>query len=131
MSEWLAVGVVHAGLLVTFAMTIGWIYYIAFWVAPLFTLTRWLMGLRNISEHAEQNSFDCAEQRFLNSIYCGATERFFIGPLGFNFHAEHHLFPSIPTLKLRDVSPLLKGHPWFEEHVRSRSSYFDVYRDLR
>jgi fatty acid desaturase len=116
----------QACIALTFTLTIGWYYYLLLWVLPLFTVTRLLMGLRNFAEHAEQPEKTIPEEHYLNSIYCNRVEEFFFSPLCFNYHAEHHLFPGVPTWRLPKLSRELRTLPYFTEHVRMHDSFVSL-----
>lgn len=128
--EWLALLSVQAGIAAMFALTVGAVYYVLLWVVPLFTSARFLMGLRGLAEHAVLAPGRDAEERHLRSIYNGPFERFFLSPIAFNFHAEHHLFPGIPTWRLPRIGPLISAHPAFSSQVRIYSSYFACLQEL-
>ena len=42
-------------------------------------------------------------------------ERQLISPLGLGYHAEHHIFPSVPYYALPEVARLVQGNPAVEE----------------
>ena len=125
--SWFAIVSIQALLCVLFYLTVGIHMYLLLWILPILTVSRFLMGVRSIGEHAEHSEIDDPEQRFLNSIYCNAVEQFFFSPLSFNFHAEHHLFPNIPTWRLPEISARLRQLPYFREHVHTRQSFI-TYR---
>ena len=82
------------------------------------------MFLRNIVEHMAHPDILDPEQKYLNSIHCGLVEAYILGPYGFNFHAEHHLFPTIPSPRLYRIIHRLKNIPYFKENIVVYPSYF-------
>jgi fatty acid desaturase len=124
--DWIIVGCTQACIALAFTLTIGWYYYILLWVLPLFTVTRLLMGFRNFAEHAERPEKKIPEEHYLNSIYCNRIEEFFFSPLCFNYHAEHHLFPGVPTWRLPKFSKKIRSLPYFTAHVRAHNSFVSL-----
>jgi fatty acid desaturase len=119
----LVIGINQTVLLALFQLTVGSLYYFLLWLLPLFTISRLLVAIRSISEHwSKEGEFD-PEVKYLNSIYCNKVERFLFGPYYFNYHAEHHLFPSIPSWKLASLSQKVKQHPEFRRSVSEHKSY--------
>jgi len=121
--DWIILIVIQLGLLATFHLFIGYRYYLLLWLFPLFTVTRLLVAIRSISEHwANEQQLDC-EARYLNSVYCNRIERFLFAPYYFNYHAEHHFFPSIPSWRLPKLSKVLRNHSEFRRGVVEHNSY--------
>jgi fatty acid desaturase len=128
--EWTILMATQIVLLAVFYFTFGYQYYFILWLLPLFTVTRLLVAVRSISEHWAKDECCDPEVKFLNSMYCNRVERFLFGPYYFNYHAEHHLFPSIPSWKLPGLSQKLRNHPEFQKSVLEHGSYlffFAVY----
>jgi fatty acid desaturase len=121
--DWLSLVCVQGSLAAAFALTCGIGYYILFWVAPLLTVTRYLMGIRSMVEHAEKEMVTDPETRFTNTIHCGELEGFFFGPLRFNYHAEHHLFPKVPSWRWPSLKDQFSRHAAFRSVVRVHRSY--------
>jgi len=129
--DWVMLIVTQVGLLTIFYLFVGYRFYLLLWLLPLFTITRLLVAIRSISEHWTNDRHLDHEARYLNSVYCNRTERFLFGPYYFNYHAEHHLFPNIPTWKLPKMSQKLRSHPEFQRAVTEHKSYLFFVCDYR
>ena len=85
-------------------------YYFFFWLLPLITITKTLSHVRNIAEHIQIGNSTNKYSRY-RTIYPSIIEGFFLSPLNFNFHAEHHLFPKVCFHKLPTLHSLIKSNP--------------------
>jgi fatty acid desaturase len=103
-----------------------WWAYFLFWVAPFFTTTAACNLIRTFCEHASPLSDDVPPIQRLISFKSNWLELFFIAPLHFNYHAEHHLQMSVPHYRLPALRRRMQaatgslGFP-------IRRSYFEVY----
>jgi fatty acid desaturase len=123
--DWGVVGFVQAGLLLMFSFTCGWQYYFLLWLLPLFTTTRLLISYRTLVEHASRPALLDPDMKYLNTIHCSKLEAFFFGPLGFNFHGEHHLFSQIASWKLAPVAEKLRERNLYRQDMKVYSSYLE------
>ena len=98
--------------------SINLLYYILFWIMPLLTLTKTLAHLRNIAEHIQLPDSFGSYSRY-RTIYPNFLESFFLSPLNFNFHAEHHLFPKVCFHELPNLHAHIISNP-------NASKYIDV-----
>lgn len=94
--------------------------YVALWLAPLYVMAFVPHKIRMLCEHAQLVLPDTAAdgQRLL-TFRPNLLERQLISPLGLSYHAEHHIFPSVPYYALPEIARLIKGNPAVEE----RGSY--------
>jgi fatty acid desaturase len=76
--------------------------YPLFWLAPLFTVGRLCSFLRTFCEHASATD-DCTLRTFRGR----KAQTLILGLYNFNYHAEHHLYPSIPYPRLPATSRLI------------------------
>ena len=115
------------GLLFTICALQGqwWIYFLL-WVFPLFTIAMLISNFRTVVEH-QASSEVCDSPRvpmpnFTRVIEANPIERFLIAPIGFYYHLEHHLYPSVPYHRLRELRGILKKRGYFEsgEVVKER-----------
>jgi len=89
------------------------------WILPLFTLTPLIGNLRTIVEH--QPSSDVCDQGLVllppitRYIDYPLIERILVAPVGFAYHYEHHLHPSIPYWHLRAARKRLIESGWLSE----------------
>jgi fatty acid desaturase len=97
--------------------------YVYLWLLPLVTLTLYLGTLRVIAEHQpgpyalERNEdYEHDFEPLTRSIPAGRIERFFLSPVNFCYHHEHHCFPGIPYSNLPRLHRLLLARGYFEAH---------------
>jgi fatty acid desaturase len=94
--------------------------YVALWLAPLYVMAFIPHKIRMLCEHAQLVLPDeAADGRRLLTFRPGLLERQLLAPLGLSYHAEHHLFPSVPYYALPGVARLIRGNVAVEE----RGSY--------
>ncbi|MEP7121078.1 MAG: fatty acid desaturase [Byssovorax sp.] len=94
--------------------------YVALWLAPLYVMAFVPHKIRMLCEHAQMVLPDeAADGQRLLTFRPSRLERQLISPLGLSYHAEHHLFPSVPYYALPEVARLVRGNPAVEE----RGSY--------
>ncbi len=112
------------GLLLGFCWWAGdplaWLYL---WVLPLFTLTSYLATLRVLAEHqplayalAGEETFTEPLTPLTRSIPAGLVERFFLAPVNFCYHNEHHHLPVVPYTSLPGLHRLLRERGYFDDH---------------
>lgn len=102
--------------------------YFVLWLFPLVTVAKGLAQLRNLAEHVSFTTEAGTHQRF-RTFRSNLLERFFIGPLNFNYHAEHHWYPAIPYYNLPRAHALLVKHPDYAASVLISSSYTRTIKD--
>jgi len=128
--RWLAlVAQLIIGLVLT--LTLGWWYYFAFWVAPLYVLLLVPHRIRMFCEHAVPALPDTSSKvNRLVTYLPHPLERILLAPMNTNFHAEHHLWPGVPYANL----PHLHPHAARRDDVQVRRSYvgflWQYYRQL-
>lgn len=115
----LMVAMTQLALLSLFAAVGAWPYYFLLWLFPLLTVTKALTTLRNLAEHLTLEG-DTTRYR---TIRCGWIEQFLFAPMYFNFHAEHHLFPSVTFSHLPELHRLLNVDPYYRRHVSVTNGY--------
>ncbi len=105
---------------IVIALVFAWILplgaYVALWLAPLYVMAFVPHKIRMLCEHAQLVLPDeAADGQRLLTFRPSLLERQLISPLGLSYHAEHHLFPSVPYHALPGVARLVKGNPAVEE----------------
>lgn len=128
------------GALIAYCWALGSVWaYVYLWMLPLLTMAGYLGTLRVVAEHqprqyAEQpeEDFDAPlEPPLTRSIPAGRIERFFIAPLNFCYHFEHHAFPAVPYASLPGLHRLLRERGFFNDHPESLgTSYAAVLLEL-
>ena len=97
-----------AGLTLAFA----WWVYPALWLAPLATVTALCHLVRSFVEHAITDSEETGPHaNRLITIRSNLVERGLLSPYFMNYHAEHHLIPSVPAPRLKSLQQSLAARP--------------------
>jgi fatty acid desaturase len=95
-----------------------WWGYLVFWILPLVTIAKTLAHFRNVAEHVLLRPIPGNKDlERLRTIKSNFIEKFFFAPLGFNYHAEHHMFPGVPYHKLASLSRLLMEEPYYKANI--------------
>jgi fatty acid desaturase len=115
--------VVAAGLTLAF----DWWVYPALWLAPLVTVTVLGHLIRSFAEHAITDDEAPEHSNRLITIHSNWLERFLVAPYSMNYHAEHHLLPSVPAPRLKRLHQRLGGRADLPP-VLIRSSYGQALR---
>lgn len=98
------------------------------WVLPVFAFMFLADNLRSFAEHAHPEPDEQADLHRLISFEASLPERVLLAPMNMNYHAVHHLWPSIPYYNLpladaeiREAGESL-GLEWrasYGEHLRN------------
>jgi len=88
------------GLIALLTWMFGWWGYLAMWWAPVFALAFLADNLRAFVEHSHPEPDRAADRHRLITHRPGWFERQLLSPMNMNFHAAHHLWPSIPYYNL-------------------------------
>ena len=101
-------------LLATVAYFDLWRPVLLYWIVPLATFLMAILYVRDLGEHfgLPASGFDSAR-----TMQVGPLERLLIAQNGVNFHADHHLFPSVPFFRLGRLHRALKMDPAFRERA--------------
>ncbi len=124
-SQWHLVGLVVTQLTI-FALLVlfsRWWFYPFLWLAPLVTVAKTCSNVRNAVEHTAIVPDAHAAFARYRTIESPPFERFFLSPLNFHFHAEHHLYPGIPYHRLPKVHEILKKQESYSRHIQIVPSY--------
>ena len=101
-------------ILFSFWYFLGWWTYIIYWTLPIFTTTTLFNSIRAFVEHnIEHNEPSCKKLFSMKSSY---IERFFLAPMNFNYHAEHHIRPRVSAFDL----PKSREHYLQKERLKRR-----------
>ena len=110
---WLAV----AGLATYFEL---WTVILLYWLLPLATFLMAILYLRDIGEHYGMSAPGILGSR---TVLAGWVERLLIAQNGVNFHAEHHLFPSVPFFRLKRLHRQLMQLQTYSDHALITRGY--------
>jgi fatty acid desaturase len=116
-----------------------WWLYLALWLGPIFTLGTFLGFLRGFVDHArlpseEADPADLGKDRLITVTHVNWLERCFLAGFSFNFHAEHHMFPSVPPYYLPELHKLMQKSEYYRNSYALRESYtqfvFEYWRQI-
>jgi fatty acid desaturase len=93
--------VVQLAIWALLTLAFAWWVYPALWLAPLATLTAFCHLLRSFVEHAITEDESEAHANRLITIHSNLLERGLLSPYNMNYHAEHHILPSVPAPRLK------------------------------
>jgi len=106
------------------ALGAGWVYLL--WVGAWLTTFSLFVRVRSIAEHA------CTERtddmfRNTRSVEASWLARAFVAPHGVALHLEHHLVPTVPYFRLRELRALLRERGLLDG-APTATRYRDVLR---
>jgi fatty acid desaturase len=108
--------------------TNGWIPAILLWVVPSLTWLNVVTRIRATAEHILAPSTH--ELNSTRTVIPTLFEKWFIAPLGINYHLEHHLFPSVPGRNLAELHRLLIQDEDYRAKAHITHSYLGPKRGL-
>jgi fatty acid desaturase len=79
---------------------IGWWAYPVLWLFPVYAFMFLADNFRSFAEHSHPEGDIFADEHRLITYLSNPFERMLIAPMNMNFHAAHHLWPSIPYYNL-------------------------------
>jgi fatty acid desaturase len=121
----------QAALIVGLTVAIGWWAFIVLWLLPVYVFMYLGDLLRAFLEHAHPESDAAADEHRLTTFVSTRVERLFFAPMNMNFHATHHLWPSIPYYNLPVADREMQAHPLAQEIERRRSYVGHLVRWFR
>jgi len=114
--------VFFAGLLAASIALGFWKLVLLYWIVPLLTVFLAIRYLRNVAEHyAVEHENVLNESR---TVLAPFWELWLIAPWGLNYHLEHHLFPSVPCFRLKELHELLMTRQPYPEIAHVTHGYF-------
>jgi len=124
---------VNALLVAGLSAAFGWWGYLAVWLIPVYVFVYCADLLRTFLEHATLSSEMGAKNRLV-SFEAPWWERQVFAPMSMNFHAAHHLYPSIPYFNLVRANALIRNRLSGSDEPIVRQSYlrhlYALWRDL-
>ncbi len=102
-----------------------WWLYFAIWLGPIFTLGTFLGFLRGFVDHARlpDDSSTQSADRLVTVLNANFLERAFLASFDFKYHAEHHMFPSVPHYYLPELHTILQADEQYSSRYLTRPSY--------
>ena len=114
--------VFFAGLLAASIALGFWKLVLLYWIVPLLTVFLAIRYLRNVAEHyAVEHENVLNESR---TVLAPFWELWLIAPWGLNYHLEHHLYPSVPCFRLKELHKLLMTRQPYPEIAHVTHGYF-------
>ena len=123
-SDWLLAGFNVALALVAAAFDALWAWF-ALWLLPAATWNMFVTRVRNIAEHACMTN-DADPWRVARTTEAGWLARALIAPYFVNYHAEHHLFMSVPCYRLPAIHRALVASGQAADHALPVASGYGV-----
>ncbi len=71
-------------------------YYLFFWLLPIATIGKLLSSTRLLCEHGSPKC-----DWVIRTIHGSRIMNYILGAFDFNYHGEHHLFPTVPQSQLK------------------------------
>ncbi|KAG8148792.1 fatty acid desaturase family protein [Burkholderia catarinensis] len=96
-----------------------WLGILLYWLAPMVFFLPPILRIRSLSEHAGLAARPAASDA--RSVAPGSLERMLFAPCNINCHWEHHLFPQVPSYRLRVLSERLAAH--FPDSAAARRTH--------
>jgi fatty acid desaturase len=103
--------------------------YLWLWLLPLVTLAKGFAQLRNLAEHFIREDAPIGSER-LRTFQSSPFERFFLAPLNFHYHAEHHWYTTVPYYNLPALRAVLRTREGYKEHAAWTPGYLWVLSRL-
>jgi len=88
-----------------------WTVLALYWLLPMVTVLLALLYLRDVGEHYGMPEPGIEASR---TVLVGPLEGFLIAPHAVGFHAEHHLYPSVPFCRLHRLHEALRDRPEYK-----------------
>ncbi len=107
-----------------------WLYF-ALWLLPIFTTGTFLGFLRGFVDHArlKDDQDGPMEGRLVSVMNVGPVTRWYLAPFDFKYHAEHHLFPSVPHYCLEELHQILQKNADISKQYICRNSYAEFLKE--
>jgi fatty acid desaturase len=103
--------------------TVPWaaVYYVVYWLVPIFTSFSFFMILRQLVQHGNADRGWLTNTRV---FFVSHFIRFSVFPIGQDYHLPHHLFASVPHYRLKRLHELLLEYPEYREQAVLVHGYF-------
>ena len=129
--------VMHAVAVAVFAWSGNLLAYLLLWIVPLYTVTVACYRLRSVAEHSgigpqsERYSRDVIDNlRTTRTTTGSGLSQYLLIPYNVSYHIEHHMFPSIPTFRLRGLHRKLRTNPVYAANAHITRGHRELFREL-
>lgn len=102
---------------------VGWWAYPVLWLLPVYAFMFLGDNFRSFAEHSQPENDRSADEHRMITFTSNPIERMLVAPMNMNYHAVHHLWPSIPYYNLPLADRLIRSHPT-SSGLEWRGSYF-------
>jgi fatty acid desaturase len=108
-------------ILALFLLSGHFIVFLLLWIIPYMTVFQLLNRIRLYSEH-----FNLPEKLKYKTrtLHLPKWSAFFIAPYGLGYHAEHHLYPSVPFYNLRKLHKEISNKEEYTNGVIIEKNYW-------
>ena len=100
--------------------------FLKYWIVPFITWLQFVHRIRTIAEH---NAISEKAIYGTRTTITSFIDKLLFGPNNTNYHAEHHLFPSVPFYNLPRLHKLLVTNERFKNSVHFTKGYFNVIKE--
>jgi fatty acid desaturase len=108
---------VLAGLITAVTWLDAWTTLVLYWVIPLLTATLGIQYVRGLAEHFISENGGPEALSCSRSMSYSLLERILVAPLNVGYHLEHHLYPSVPFYRLKELHHRLMAMPDFRQQA--------------
>jgi len=98
------------------------VFYVAFWVLPIMTIGKLLSTTRLLCEHGSPD-----RDWVVRTIVASRWQTWLMGAFDFNFHGEHHLFPSVPYARLQGLHRRHRAYAEQHPEYRPFAGRFEIF----
>ena len=109
--------VFYSTVAVAITTTQTWKPVLLYWFVPYMTFFFMFMYIRAVAEHFGSTMDYSNELTGTRTTIVGPIERFVFAPHNVSFHADHHMFPSVPFYRLRALHEKLMANPAYAKHA--------------
>ena len=107
----LLLGGIQVILISGLTLGVGWWAYPVLWLVPVYCFTYLGDNFRSWADHSFPEADARADEHRLVTYLSNPLERWFLSPMNMNFHAAHHLWPSIPYYNLPVADQEIRALP--------------------
>jgi fatty acid desaturase len=93
------------------SLTIAWWAFPVLWLLPVYVFTFLADNFRTFAEHSFPAPDHTMNEHRLLTFVSHPLERLFVAPMNMNYHAAHHLYPSIPYYHLPTADQEIRRLP--------------------
>lgn len=103
--------------------------FLMFWIFPLLAWAQFLTRIRSIAEHfgiENDNIYDKSR-----TMYPTLLDKLFLGASwNINYHLDHHLYPSVPSYRIKKLHSLIKDLPEYRARAHiTENGFYGVFKE--